>query len=145
MAYCTYSDVQAEFKDITFSSTTAVKDSEVTEFIVQADARINAEIGKVYETPLASGEGLSLLKMISLQIVSKRIHEILKVKSGSDETDQKGSEEEEKDTPEKLLARIVSSDLKLVGATYLRSGNGVKSYTNDNAVSHLFERDVASW
>lgn len=144
MAYCTYSDVQSEFKSLTFSSSTPVKDTEVTEFVVQTDALINAMISNRYVVPVVTGtQSLSLLKMISIQIVTERIKSIVAVKTGDEETSQDPNKQF-LISPMDMLKKISEGDIDLIGAEESGS-NGVKSYNSDYSIKHVFKKGCDQW
>lgn len=144
MPYCTYTDVQSEFKDITFTTATKVTPAEVAEFIVQADALIDTEIGSRYIVPVtANTTTVSLLKSISIALVRERILPIIATKTGDDETTQDPSKKN-LINPLKLLERIAKGDLKLAGATET-SSNGVSSYAVDHKTKHVFKKGCDQW
>lgn len=144
MSYCTYSDVQSEFKSASFTSSTPVKDTEVTEFIVQTDALINAMISNRYVVPVVTGtQSLSLLKMISIQIVTERIKSIVAVKTGDEETSQDPNKQF-LISPMEMLKKISEGDIDLIGAEESGS-NGVKSYNSDYSIKHVFKKGCDQW
>lgn len=144
MPYSTYTDVASEFKDIDFTATGAkVSSTEVTEFIVQADALIDAMISNKYEVPVTGTKSLSLLKMISIMIVRDRILEIMSVKTGDEETTQDPSKKY-LISPKDMLKAISKGDTKLVDAVAL-SGGGVSSFNVDHSIKHVFKKGVDQW
>lgn len=144
MSYAVYGDVQAEFKDITFSSTTKVKDTEVTEFIVQADALIDAKVGMKYETPVTASGSLPILKMICIMLVSSRVKKILQVKTPEAEKNQEAAPDESR-LAMKMLEEISSGKLPLPGATLATSHDGVASYNVDEGICHTFKKGEDQW
>lgn len=78
MAYAGTTDVQSEFKKINFADTDAVvSTSEVTEFIAQEEAALNAEVGTVYVVPITDSGGISLMKRMSVFMVKARVLDLL--------------------------------------------------------------------
>lgn len=142
MAYCTYTDVQSEFKSMTFSASTAVTDTEVTEFIVQSDAVINSYVSSRYQVPVTGSSALSFLKWISIQIVRERIIKILASKTGVVEPDQL---EAEKPMWQVLLEDIRKGALQLVGATLVNTGGGVRSGNVENGITQTFDVTAQQW
>jgi len=145
MAYCTSSDVQAEFKALEWNST-AITSAKVTEFIVQADAFINAKLGKRYVTPITGTESLSIVKMISIYLVADRVKKILYTLTGNQTTDQ--ISERRKSMTEMALAMIddiLAGDMDLPDATLRDSSGGVSSYTYENDFEHTLSRDEVQW
>lgn len=148
MAYSVYGDIEADFKDITFSTTSNVKIADVTQFIVEADALIDAYVGTVYTVPVVTaGAGLSLLKLLSRSLVTARIRKILEVKQEkSDEANQNvvgvllGPS-----ACMKILADIQAKKLKLEGATVLSSGLGFYSSNNHCDVEPVIKKNTRQW
>ena len=147
MAYCTSLNVQADFKNMTFTASTLVTSDDVTQFIVEADALINSFIGMKYETPVTAGtSALELLKLFSRTIVADRIKKIIEVKqstSSSANQDVRGAYST-RDVM-KMLMQIKDGDLKLSGATPLVSNGGFysKNYLED--ILPVFEKDEKQW
>lgn len=142
MAYCTYTDVQSEFKNLVLGSTHALTSTEVTEFIEQASNYIDARIGLKYETPVTATAAISVLKMIAIWMVKKRILRILAVKGATKPEEQEGSTDL---NPEQMLSDILSDKLLLVGADLATTGSGVRSYTYDNDIDPVFEKGTDQW
>lgn len=150
MSYCTYSDVAKEFKSITFSSSTAVTDSQVTAFIAQADAVINAKIGLKYAMPITDTDALTILKMISVGMVADRVRDIVKTQSGDAQTSQQARPRGGATTPASpwaMLDSIVKGDMLLGSAALASSADGVKSGMTDGSSSAelIFDVDETQW
>lgn len=144
MAYCTYNDIAAEFKALTFTTSTPVTPAKVTEFIAQADATINGMIGNKYVTPVAGTESLLILKYISIKIVSQRISVIMEVKTPKDENNQLAREAKEL-TPMEMLKAIAEGDLILSDATLKDSKNGVSAYSIKHCIPNTFKKGCDQW
>lgn len=146
MGYCALADVQAEFKSITFSSTTAVTDTEVNGFIDDSSAVMDSRLALRYQTPVTGAVSLSVLKVICSQMVAERIRKIIAVKTGNKDTDQAaGSAPKPKNTPEDMLQMIVDGTMMLVDANLIQASNGIKSYTYTNNVTPKFQRGTKQW
>lgn len=79
--YATAEDIQADFKEITFTETTSITTEDVEQFIVESDALINAYISNRYVTPVVTGtQGLALLKLLTRSLTAARVKRILEVK-----------------------------------------------------------------
>ncbi len=145
-AYCEVEEVEAEFKDVTFDSNTAITEADVTRFIVEADAEINGRVGLVYVTPVTAVEALVLLRRISIGIVSTRIKAILAVKTGAEKADQ-GNKTPDGDPYRKMLTQIVKGDMILAGATKRSTGDGVSSASSNAAsgCAHTFKKGEEQW
>lgn len=144
MAYSTVEEVSSEFKDVTFSTTTSVTTADVTRFIAEADAEIDARVGLVYVTPIEATAALKVLKLISVGLVANRIKSILAVKTGSDKADQ--GEKKSGDPFRAMLREIVEGTMALQGATKNVAGDGVKSYSSSSVCeAHTFKKGEAQW
>lgn len=145
--YCDASDVQAEFKNITFSETTLTKSSEVEAWILQADALIDSFIGKRYAVPVESGDtALALLRLFSATLVADRVRKKLEVVQGATEKAQqnpKGMVFSTKDVLDQLRA-IARGDMNLVGVGEISPEAGF-SGTDGFGVTPVFKKDTEQW
>ena len=143
MAYSTYEDVKSEFKGVDFGSSTPVTSTEVTGFIVQADALIDSLVSKRYETPITGSISLSIIKLISIWLVADRVSKILQVKTTKEET--KTADKSLYDKAMAMLKAIIAGDLVLTDATVVSSGNGWASYANSNSLENEFKKGEPQW
>lgn len=145
MAYSVYGDIQAEFKDLDLTTANAkVTSAKVTEFIVQADAHINALIGKRFTVPVtASASALSVLKMLSIWLVADRVSKIVEIKSASEEANTSNKTLSQK--AQEIIDQIVAGDYLLDGATALSSSQGFQSYSNTEDVEYPFHSGTNEW
>lgn len=144
MSYSTNALVASEFKSITFSATTAVTDSEVDQWIIEADAYINGRIGLLYTTPITGSISLEVLKSISIGLVAQRVAYAMEIKS----TTAKGDQYIPKnliEQAEKRLEMIVNRQLLLSDANEISTNAGVKSYTSENTVNRKFDQTKDQW
>lgn len=83
--YSSIDKVAAEFKQITFNSTSFVTDTDVTRYIEESDALINVYIQKRYTLPIpdTATEALKLLSLYSTLLVAERIRKILETKQAT--------------------------------------------------------------
>jgi len=144
MAYSTQPQVEGEFKDVTFTASTPVTDSDVARFIAEADAEIDSKIGRKYVVPVTGATSIILLRMISVILVSERIKKILAVKTGDSKIDQDAETSKEK-TARKMLDQIVKGEMLLSDATAVSSGGGVRSYTYENDIEPEFDVTQDQW
>lgn len=145
MAYCTYANVASEFKNTTFSATSPVTDTEVTDIITQTDAEIDARLSTVYQTPITGASSIILLKTISIYISAARVSKIIEIKTGESDKDQP-RRVEERLAAEKMLQDIIKGVLPLVDATKKVSTGGVRSYTSDNTcIKPVFDVTKDQW
>lgn len=148
MAYATYTEIEADFKDTAFTTTSNVKAADVTQFIVEADALINAYVGARYVVPVSgSGDGLNLLKLLSRSLVAGRIKKILEVKQEKN-TDANQNIVGVLLSPTqvmKILNDIKNDELNLDGAVLLSSDNGFYSNNVANDVCPVMKKDEKQW
>lgn len=147
MAYATVDEIQADFKDLTFSTSTNVKTADVTQFIVESDALIDAFIGMKYTAPVTAGAGLNLLKLLTRSLVSARIKKIMEVKQEKS-TDANQNVLGVLLSPSavmKILNEIKDGSMALAGAAELVSNGGFYSENYTNDVAPVIEKDSKQW
>jgi len=144
MAYSALADVQNEFKKMTFDSTTSITDTQVNDWIAQADAEIDSIVGLRYIVPITGVNSLLILKRISVEIVAERIKDVLEVK-----TDEKVSQNirniNKVLTARDKLKLISTGDMLLSDALIAGSNAGVTSFTSSNGVEHKFRAGEDQW
>ena len=139
MAYAVFGDIASEFKNITFSSSFAVTDAEVTAFIDEEEAIINTTISNRYVTPIeAETDAEKILKKITIAYVAYRVAKIINLK--------KDVPIPEKFIPQMLnegaafriaklqLADIQSGKIVLNDAELRSNEQGIKSF---NAINNI--------
>lgn len=149
MPYSLYTDVQSEFKSLSLSATSAVTINEVTEFISQADAKIDAQLSIRYATPITGTEALKLVKKISIDFVAYRVAKILDLKNDVPLPDNRviqvlsngGAYKESK----LFLEALANGKVPLPDAALNSPGPVVSSYNADNNILPIFERDTKQW
>ena len=148
MAYTTYTEIQGDFKNLTFDATVGnIIQSEVTQFIVEADALINSYVGAKYSVPVAAGDGLNLLKMLSRTIVTLRIKAVIEVKQSSNTAANQNAVSTLMSMSQitKMLEQIKAGQVKLAGATPLVSGGGSYSSNYANDIQPTIKKDSKLW
>lgn len=149
MAYSAYTDVQSEFKNITFDSTSSVTSAEVTEFIAQEEAVINATISNRYEVPITGTAALSVMKSISINYVAYRVAKILNLRKDmpipENFVSQALNEGNAFKQAQKRLFMIRDGDIILNDAVAVSTTQGVKSYNAENSISQIWKRDTKQW
>jgi len=143
MAYSINTDIQAEFKNLTYSSN-GITSAEVDEYIAQEDAYIDGIVGRKYNTPITGTNSLKIVKTISVQLVAARVKRILAVKTGIPETEQDSSSGLQ-GMALKKLDEIAEGRLLLSDADLARASDGVNSFAVSDDLSHIFKRDVDQW
>lgn len=148
MAYTTYTEIEADFKEQSFHASEGfVKQGDVTQFIVEADALIDAYVGMKYTVPVTSGAGLNLLKLLSRSLVAGRIKKILEVKQekSTDANQNVLSVLLSKTDVMQILKDIRNGDLTLAGASNLVSNFGFANKNVENEVEPVIEKDEKQW
>jgi phage gp36-like protein len=143
MSYADPSQIQSEFKDVTFDADSAVTDTEVTRFLEEADAEIDINLCGLYETPITGTTALVVVRMISIWLVKDRVSEILLVKTGRPENDQDGGSRPGERARE-MLKNLAKGTLQLKDATPANP-YAVRSYTAQNSVEFVFDADKVQW
>lgn len=144
MAYCTEAQVQAEFKDLPITSTSAIKSANVTEYIAEADAALNAIIGTRYQVPVTTGAALTLCQMMSRGLVADRIAGILAVKTATEKINQDATKMSRKEIFQ-MAKDIAAGKVAFDGAVLVETGGGVASYVSSNVVERTFKRGEKQW
>ena len=76
--YCTTSDVQDFFKDVTFSAQTKVTLTEVGDIIIEKSNYIDGRLDNIYVTPITGTQALSMIKHCAEHLVAAEIWERLR-------------------------------------------------------------------
>lgn len=148
MAYTTYTEIQGDFKNLTFDASVGnVIQSEVTQFIVEADALIDSFVGAKYSVPVTAGDGLNLLKMLSRTIVTLRIKSIIEVRQNSNVAANQNAVSTLMSMSQitKMLEQIKAGQVKLAGATALVSGGGFYSSNYANDITPVIKKGDKQW
>ena len=147
MAYTTKEEIQADFKDLTFTTTSNVKIVDVEQFIIESDALINSYIGERYVVPVTTGEGLQLLKLYSRLLTTARIKKIMEVKQdkGQDANQNVVGVLMSPAAIIKALESIRDGKSSLVGATLLTNSGGFFNNNVSNDVEAVMKKDEKQW
>lgn len=146
MAYCSHTDVESEFKDLTLSASTSVTDTEVDAWCEQESAVIDGLIQNRYDVPVTGTAALLILKAIAIMLVKARLISVMSVKTPIDTTKQDPDSQKLKDQAMKLLDLIAKGKLALVDAVLAGSGTGgMTSYLIDRTVCPEFAVDSEKW
>lgn len=149
MAYAAFGDIASEFKNITFDSDSALTDTEITAFIDQEEAIINATISNRYETPLTGTEALKVMKGIIIAYVAYRVAKILNLKKDVPIPEkfvpQQLNEGAAFRNAKKRLEEIRDGKIILNDAVARSTGQGVESFNATNNILPLWERDKRQW
>lgn len=146
MAYATASDVQAEFKDVTFSTSTAVSSTDVASFLEQEEATLNGLLSPVYTVPITGTMALSICKMLLIKLVKARIVAIMRVKTGGKTPDQGDSEDQTlREEVMTLIEKLVKKEMLLPDAAYATANGAVRSYVAENDIEPTVRKAGDQW
>jgi hypothetical protein len=143
MAYGSLEFVQAEFKNITFDAETMITDTEVERFILEADTLIDSRLCLKYKTPITGPQSLVLVRLIETWLVKSRVLSIMRVKSGTEDVDQEGADPGKRAT--QMLDDLISGKMKLPDAEPVSTSDGIKSYSFDHEIKHVFDVTKTQW
>ena len=129
MGYSTQTQIQAEFKSITFSTTSAITASTVASFILQIDAIIDTKLALKYVVPVTGTTSLTLISMISATLVSEKIKKILEVKTENASKVQSSMNISKEKMMMQMLEDIVAGKILLTDAILKSASDGVRNYT----------------
>ncbi len=127
--YCSIDDVEGEFKALQFTSQSAVTSNQVTDWIKQESAYINAKISLRYITPVTTTyeDAFLILKRICVFRVAERVKNKLEVKSGNNQTDQEVKQPNYTRTPNTDLLDIAEGRLVLLNVPLVAANGAVSS------------------
>jgi len=77
MAYASLAELTAEFRKVTFNSTTIVTDTKANAILDQESERIDSALGQRYVVPITGAKSLKLIKAICLDLAVCRVERIL--------------------------------------------------------------------
>jgi hypothetical protein len=147
MAYVTETLIEAEFKDIDFTASSAVTTTDITEFITQEEAMLNAQLNTVYSVPIASASSpiaFNVCRLAATLFVKARILDILYVKSNT-EADQENTGDAVRLVAQGMIDKILDKTMLLYDATLAESNGGVRSYGSENDYEAKFTMDDDQW
>lgn len=146
MAYATRDQIAAEFKDISFTSSTPVSDTQVDDFISRVEAMVNAKVGQRYETPVTGTESVKILREIVVNLVADKVRDIVEVKSVPKEDLEQGARQRTGTLEAKrMLKQIVEHELPLPDATLISNKDGHRSFAVDNDLELTYKRNTDQW
>jgi phage gp36-like protein len=150
MTYSAVTDIENELKNTTFSSTSIVTSTAVSDFISQADATIDMYLSKRYSLPITDATALIVLKNISIDIVTFRVAKILDLKKSGSIPDNHVVQDitngdAYKESMRKLVA-IRDGVMDLIGETAITPQSSLSSlqYENSDLVP-FFQKGVDQW
>jgi phage gp36-like protein len=153
MGYCTYLAIQADFKSLTFLSSSAsptslVTQEAVTQFINEASALIDSYVGQRWVTPItADATALALMSLFCRTLVADRVRGILanKQQTNTDANAQVKSDGYSVKDVMKALIDLKNGDMQLSGAMLLLGNAAFYSNNNQNSVTPRFSKNRRQW
>ena len=147
MTYALASDIANEFRQLTFGVSTDITQAKVDEFIFQAEAEINMYLAPKYLLPITGTQSLLILKRIEIALVASRVASILDLKQHAQPSTikQEFNKRDYEDQARKYLEQLRNLKLILPDAVLLNSNFGMRSYTVENDIYSVFERDKEQW
>lgn len=147
MSYCTFTDIESDFKGIVFAPGQMVTDTAVTQFIAEAAAYINSYVGSRYVIPIADTEGLALMSLFARTLVSDRIRGILSNKQATNVDANQNVKAQGMSTSDviKALTAIRDGITPIPGATLILANAGFFSNNQANNEQPRFQKNVKSW
>lgn len=148
MPYSTNAEVQADFKQMEFTTESNVTATDVDQFILESDALINAYVGQRYVVPVTAGtSALALLKLFSRSLTACRVKAILEAKQQT----SKGADQNVRTDllsyrdVIKELEKLRDGEIALDGATPLVVGGGFYNNNVANCVQPVIRKDEKQW
>ena len=150
MAYCTTTDIQAEFKTLSFapSSDQGLTIGQVNGFIDQASAIIDSQISNCFSLPISdtteNQSTLLMLKTVNVWLVADRIVPILQIKTRSNNLEQSGQNEITYYQKAMSLLNKICPASKTGFATPAKKDSSI-SVDYNSTQSGFFSEDVDQW
>lgn len=147
MAYCATTDVQAEFKNIDFTSG-FVTTATVTQFINEASALIDSKVGMRWTVPITgNADSLALLSLFCRTLVADRVRGILanKQQTNTDPNKQVKSDGYSVRDVMAALEQIAKGLMQLPGAVLLNATASMYSNNAQMGVQSRFKRNLKQW
>jgi hypothetical protein len=143
MAYATLANVQALIKWVTFSASSKVTSTEVTDMhIVEADAYIDSKLCKKYQVPITNATDLKVLQFISTRLAAVKIAEILVLQTSGE---MPAIVERWFMDANARLEEILNFTVDLPSSTKLDSTRGLYSYTDTEEIDPIWKIGEDQW
>ena len=143
--YATVAQIESEFQDTSFTSSTQITDTEVTDWIQKYSGLVNQKLASKYTVPITDADALEVVNLIVRDFVKARIMRILNsdIDAGAGETERTQANACEKKAT-MLLKAIKDGSISLGGLVPKPTANP-SSFNNDNDIDPIFERDTVQW
>jgi len=141
--YSQVSDVQRLIKWITFSSSSKLTNDDIESMIKEADAVIDAKIGRIYNVPVTDSNDQIILTYASARLAAYEAAKVLIVQAGGD---LPAIVEGWKNSADSYIASILNSDLTLENTAKRTATSGIYNYTSQpEAPDRIWELDKEQW
>lgn len=146
MGYCALADITADFANMVFDDNSKVKDSDVTSFIVDADALIDSYLSARYSLPVTGTRSLAVLKLYSRALVADKVAGILQIKQSTNQGANQNvrSGLSTKDVL-KQLGDLRDGSGQLPDADLASPGGGISSFNVKTGRVPEFRKDEKQW
>ncbi len=146
MPYCTKEDIEARFKNFTFTATSSVTVDDVNTFIEDYSTAIDARIGKAFVTPVDTAlapKSAQVLKLICVMLVTAAVEDIIQPPAPGAINRAPGYRKD----AETWLASIETGTLDLEDGTRRTNtfGSGVTVAVASYSTAPTFKRGVRQW
>lgn len=147
MSYCTFTDVQSDFKNTQFTASSLVTSGAVTQFITEASALIDSYVGSRYVTPITGTMSLALMSLFCRTLVSDRVRGIManKQQVATDANQQVKSDGFSAKDVMKALNDLKDGVSTLTDAVLLNQNASFFSNNNSNGVNPRFNKQRRQW
>lgn len=147
MSYCAVADVQAEFKAVTFTTTSLVTSTSVTSFITEASALIDTYVGGRYVVPITGASALALMSLFARTLVADRVRGILanKQQTNTDANQQVKSDGFSTRDVMKALNDIKSGLAFLPDAILANPNASMFSNNYESGINPQFRKSTKQW
>jgi len=146
MAYCTASDIAKDFANMVFSASSKVTDTDLAEFITDADALIDSYLAGRYVTPITGTAALATCKLFSRTLVSDKVTGILQIKQATNSNANQNvrSGLSTKDVLG-LLEDMRDGKSQLSDAVLVKAAGGINSFNVKEGIVPQFSKDTDAW
>lgn len=139
MSYSTYSDVVKLLKDQTFSDTSKITNTDITEIISRIDAYLDSRLYAIYNLPITGTQALLIMENLSIKLsgaeVWARLHP---ANLGEGETDWASRWRKE---ALEYIEQLLKGEATLPDASPIAVGEKDKSNLMASGVAELAETD----
>lgn len=147
MGYCQLTDIEGEFKNIAFTTTSNVSTVTVTAFIAEASALIDTYVGGRYVTPIVGVNSLLVMSLYCRTLVADRIRGIIESKQVTNTDSTANAKNPGLSTSDviKALTQIQNGNTVLGDAALQNLNASFFSNNSQNGVQPRFRKNRRQW